>query len=258
MTTSTPEPARRKRLRISLSHERLDGTVLADRGGGDRGRGRRLALVECRSQSVGAPHLDRLCLSRSRSRDADRRRLARLQSQEHLSARLHRRPRQHAACRRHRHRARDRTRDGDRHRAVVVQLAAVAAGRGLCRSAPRSSAAAAALVLVRADAGPSGGPRRMDADRRRLSFKSRPDTAVDSDRGRKPLGDRHRRDRADRVVCAAPATGRTAAAGRPAAPALALRACSGGGIAGAGVMGVWAYPGPSPCPSCAASILSAD
>ena len=38
------------------------------------------------------------------------------------------------------------------------------------------------VVLVRADAGPSGGARRMEADRRRISFKSRPGAAVDSDR----------------------------------------------------------------------------
>ena len=258
MTTSTPEPARRKQLRISLSRERLTGIfwqiVVV---------GIAVAVVawfwsNAIQQPVGAAHLDRLCLSRPRSRHADRRRLDRLQSQEHLSARLHRRPRQHPACRRDRDRARDHTRDGDRHRAVIVQLAAVAAGCGLCRSAPRPSATAAALVLVRADAGPSGGPRRMDAGRRRLPFKSRPDTPLDSDRGRKSLGGRHRRDRAGRVVCAAPALGRTTTAGRPPAPALALRAGSGRGIAGAGLMERWAYPGPSPCRSCAASILSAD
>jgi len=66
-------------------------TGLADRGGGHRDRARHLALVECRSQPLGTPHLDRLCLSRPRGRDADRGRLDRLQPEEYLSPRLHRR-----------------------------------------------------------------------------------------------------------------------------------------------------------------------
>ncbi len=46
------------------------------------------------------------------------------------------------------------------------------------------------------------------------------------------------RGRADRLICAEPATGRTAAAGRPAASPLALRAGSGARIAGAAVVGL--------------------
>src|SRR6476646_4748039 len=52
--------------------------ALAGRGGGDRGRHRRLAVVERAAQSLGPPHLDRLRLPRPRGRHADRRQLDRL------------------------------------------------------------------------------------------------------------------------------------------------------------------------------------
>ena len=156
-----------------------------------------------------------------------------------------------------RHRAGDRARHADRHRAAVVELAAVAARRGLCRSAARHSAAAAIAVLVRADAGTAGGARRMEADRGRLSFQSGPGAAVDPDRGSEPLGDRGGRGRADRALSAAAATDRAADGGR-----------QGRATSGPTRWRWWsdfrrwcrsasAHPGPSRCRSCAASISSA-
>ena len=65
------------------------------------------------------------------------------------------------------------------------------------------------------------------------------------------------RGRADRAVSAAAAADRAADGGRPDAPPLALRAGAGGRIAGAGVVGSRAHPGPSRCRNCAASISSA-
>ena len=55
-----------------------------------------------------------------------------------------------------------------------------------------------------------GGARRVEADRGRLSLQSRPDAALDSDRGSKPLGARRGRGRADRALSAAAATDRAA------------------------------------------------
>ena len=174
---------------------------LANRGGRDRGRDRRLPVVERPAQSVGTPDFDRLRLSRPRGRDADRGYLARLQPEGPLRPRLHRRHRQYAPRRRHRHRAGDRDRHAGRHRAAVVELAAVAARRRLCRTAARHSPAAAIAVLVRADAGIAGGARRMEADRGRVSFQPGPGAAIRPDRGSKPLGDRGRRGRVDRALC---------------------------------------------------------
>ena len=157
-------------------------TALADRGGRDRRSHRRLALVERRSQSIGAKDLDRLRVPRPRGRNADRRQLARLQSEKHLLPRLPRRHRQHAARCGDRHRIGDRGRHARRHRAAVVELAAVTPCRCLCRSAARPAAAAAIAVLVRADAGPSRGARGVEADRGRLPLQSRLGAAIDSDR----------------------------------------------------------------------------
>ena len=178
---------------------------LANRGGRDRGRDRRLPVVERPAQSVGTPDFDRLRFSRPRSRDADRGHLARLQPEGPLRPRLHRRHRQYATRRCHRHRAGDRDRHAGRHRAAVVELAVVAARRRLCRTAARHSPAAAIAVLVRADAGIAGGARRMEADRGRVSFQPGPGAAISPDRGSEPLGDRGRRRRADRALSAAAA-----------------------------------------------------
>ena len=68
----------------------------------------------------------------------------------------------------------------------------------------------------------------------------------------------YRRGRADRADCAAPATGRAAAAGRPAASRSGLTRWFCLSDCRRWCRGVSAYPGPSPCPSCAASISSAD
>ena len=91
----------------------------------------------------------------------------------------------------------------DRHRAAVVQLAAVAAGRRLCRSAARHSAAAAAVVLVRADAGtcrPARGAWKP-VDGVFLSNRGLILPSIPLD-GRTALGDRRRRARAaSRSIC---------------------------------------------------------
>ena len=190
VTTSTPDLPRRRRQRFSLNRQQLDRPCLANPGGRDRRRDHWLAVVERPAQSVGTPDFDRLRVSRPRGRDADRGQLARLQPEGPLRPRLHRRHRQYAPRRRDRHRAGDRDRHAGRHRAAVVELAAVAACRHLCRTAARHSPAAAIAVLVRADAGIAGGARRMEADRGRVSFQPGPGASISPDRGSKPLGDR--------------------------------------------------------------------
>src|SRR2546430_5500922 len=52
-----------------------------------------------------------------------------------------------------------------RHRKTVIELAVVAARRDLRGSPAQHSAAAAAVVLVRADAGPSRRARRLEIGR---------------------------------------------------------------------------------------------
>jgi hypothetical protein len=198
--------------------------ALASRGGRIGGRPHRLALVECASQSVGSPHLNRLRLSRPRGRNAHRRHLAPLQSKRYLPLGLCRRHRQHAARRHDRHRACNRARHDDRHRATLVQLAAVATFRRLCGGAPRYPPPPAIVVLVRADARVSAGAGRMEADRRRVSFQSRPCFSGDSDRIRSALGARQRCARIRGVLHSAAQADRIANAGRPRAAHLAIRA----------------------------------
>ena len=221
MTTSTPDRPRRRPLRISWRDERLSGLVWQIVVVGIA-----IAIVawlwsnaihnlSVRRISTGFAFL---------GREADRRQLARLQPEKHLSARVPGRHRQYAPRRRDRHRAGDHRRDAGRHRAIVLQLAVVAARRGLCRGAARPAAAAAALVLVRDDAGASGGAQRVETGRGRLPLQSRPGAAVGPDRRGQSLGDRRGGRRAGRVLSAAAAIDRAADAGRPIATALALRA----------------------------------
>jgi len=101
------------------------------------------------------------------------------------------------------------------------------------------------------------GPRRMDAIEA-YTFQIEACAPVDSDRAGKPLGRRRGGNRPDRALRAAPAmVARQLLDGRPRRP-LALRARYGRGIGRRWRHGLSACPGPSPCPSCGASILSAD
>ena len=111
-------------------------------------------------------------------------------------------------------------RHAGRHRAAVVELAAVAACRGLCRGAARPAAAAAAAVLVRADAGPSRGARRRGS---RSRASSSPIAAWCCRRFRSMTRNLWVLGAAAvgliALYAAAPATDRAADAGRPVAPA---------------------------------------
>ena len=128
--------------------------------------------------------------------------LARLQSEGHLPARLHRRHRQHAARRRDRHRARDRSSArwsasrGCPPNWLLSRLAAVYVE--VLRDIPLLLQLLFWYVLMQ---GLPAARAALEAGRGRLSFQSRPDPAVDPARGRRPLGARRCRARRCRVLC---------------------------------------------------------
>ena len=238
MTTSTPEtPPSRRDARFAGTGSAYRGLLWQIVVVGIVVAHRRLAMVEhaCTISSVRRISTGFAFLGREAGMPIADSLIAYSPRDTYLRA-LHRRHAQHAARRRHRHRARDHPRHAGRHRAAVEELAAVAACRGLCRSAAQHAAAAAAPVLVRADAGPAGGAQALEAGRRRLPFQSRPDPAVDSGRGRKPLGARRSRARAGRALSHPPAADRAADARRPRAPRLALALAADRRAAGAAVV----------------------